>query len=69
MSVKAEVSFLVYHNGIGRIEDRTMELSDQDYTACSSSDRNDNEQLKSWAKMMFPTAEDVKIQYVTQLFE
>ena len=67
MTINAELTFMVYQQrGAGRIEKRTMELSLQDYTACTSSNRNDNNQLKSWAKNMFPTAYDVKIQTISK---
>jgi hypothetical protein len=65
MTVKAEITFMVYgQNGSGKIEKRTLELSHQDFTACSSSNRDKNEGLKSWAKNMFPSAKDVKIQTI-----
>lgn len=68
MTVNAEITFMVYgQNGTGKIEKRTMELSHQDYIACTSSNRDKNEQLKSWAKSMFPTARDVKIQTARKL--
>lgn len=67
-SVNAEITFMVYgQNGSGKIEKRTMELSNQDFIACTSSNRDKNEQLKSWAKMMFPTAKEVKIQTARRL--
>ena len=68
MTVKAEITFMVYgQNGSGKIEKRTMDLSHQNFIACTSSNRDKNESLKSWAKMMFPTAKDVKIQTARRL--
>lgn len=67
-TVKAEVTFMVYgQNGSGKIEKRTMDLSHQDFIACTSSARDNNEQLKSWAKTMFPTSKEVKIQSARKL--
>ena len=65
MAITAEVTFMVYgQNGVGKIEKRTMELSQQDFTACTGTNRNNNENLKRWAMNMFPTAKDVKIQTI-----
>jgi hypothetical protein len=68
LSVNAEITFMVYgQNSTGKVEKRTMELSHQDFIACTSSNRDKNEQLKSWAKMMFPSAKEVKIQTARRL--
>lgn len=68
-SITAEVTFMVYsQNGVGRPEKRILELTHQDYIACSSSNRDKNEQLKSWGKMMFPTAKDVRIQGAKRIY-
>lgn len=62
-SITAEITFMVYsQNGVGRIEKRTMELSNQDFSACTSSLRDKNEQLIQWAFTLFPTARKVHIQ-------
>lgn len=68
MTIKAEITFMVYQQkGAGRIEKRTMEMSQQDYIACTSSRKNDdNSPMKSWAKNLFPSAYDVKIQTITK---
>ena len=63
MTITAEISFMVFgQNGAGHIEKRVIEMDIQDYTACTDSNREKNAALKSWAKSMFPTAKDVKIQ-------
>lgn len=68
-SITAEVTFMVYsQNGVGRPEKRILELTHQDYIACSSSNRDKNEQLKNWGKMMFPTAKDVRIQGAKRIY-
>ena len=68
MLVNTEIVFMVYgQNGSGKIEKRILQLSHQDYIACTSSNRNNDEKLKNWAKNMFPTAKDVKIQTARKL--
>lgn len=68
MTVTAEITFMVYgQNGAGHIEKRVMELDIQDYTACTSSNREKNEALKAWAKGLFPSSKDVKIQTARKL--
>lgn len=60
---KAEISFMVYRqNGVGGIERRTLEMNSTDFISCTSSNREKNSQLKSWAMNQFPGAKDVKIQ-------
>lgn len=60
-TIKAEVTFMVYsQNGVGRPEKRQMELTFEDFTNCTSS--LGKEKLRPWAKMLFPSAKDVKIQ-------
>lgn len=59
---------MVYgQNGSGKIEKRIMELSHQDFIACTSSNREKNDQLKSWSKNLFPTSKDVKIQGIKKI--
>lgn len=67
-TVKAEITFMVYgQNGVGKIEKRVLELGHQDFIACTSSNRDKNEHLKSWSKALFPTSKNVKIQTARRL--
>lgn len=67
-TVNAEITFMVYgQNGSGKIQKRTLELESQDFIACTSSNRDKNEELKAWTKTLFPTAKEVKIQSAIQL--
>jgi len=60
--IKTEIIFMVYgQNGVGTTEKRILELTPQEFTACTSSSREKNENLKHWAKTMFPTSKEVKI--------
>ena len=69
-TVKAEITFMVYgQNGSGKIQKRVMELEHQDFIACTSSNRDKNEQLISWTRTLFPTAKEVKIQTARQIQE
>ena len=69
-TVKAEITFMVYgQNGVGKIQKRILELEHQDFIACTSSNRDKNEQLNVWAKNMFPTAQKVKIQTASKIVE
>lgn len=63
--IKAEVTFMVMQqNGTGHTEKRILDLSQQDFDACNNTVKK--EQIKGWAKMMFPSAKDVKIQFATK---
>jgi hypothetical protein len=66
MTITAEITFMVYEQrSAGVIEKRTMELSQEDYTTCTSSTRNDNDSpMKIWAKSLFPSAFDVQIETI-----
>ena len=68
MTVKAEITFMVYgQNNVGMPERRNVEISQQDFGACNSSNRNNNEQLLSWAKNLFPSAKKVLITSATRI--
>lgn len=67
-TVKAEITFMVYgQNSVGKIEKKVLELGHQDFIACTSSNRDKNQQLKNWSKALFPASKDVKIQTARRL--
>ena len=68
--VKTEVTFMVYRqNGTGKLETRIMDLTAQDYIACTSSNRRKNPKLLAWGLSLFPSAKEVKIQSVKEYKE
>lgn len=62
MTKKTEVTFMVYgKNGTGKIEKKFFDLTANERIACSSSNRDKNNELMSWARNQFLDAKDVKI--------
>ncbi|NCP52495.1 MAG: hypothetical protein GW817_09505 [Flavobacteriales bacterium] len=64
MTKTAEITFMVYgQNGTGHIQKRVMELSQQDFTACTRGGEN----LKQWTSTLFPTAKKVQIKSIREI--